>query len=50
MKVALDVSAVPLRVAGAGRYIVELAARLPASGVSTTLVTRRDDEVRWRAS
>ena len=48
MKVALDVSAVPLRVAGAGRYIVELAHRLPGNGVTTTLVTRRDDEVRWR--
>jgi len=50
VKVALDVSAVPLRVAGAGRYIVELAARLPASGVTTTLVTRRDDHLRWRTT
>jgi len=49
MKVALDVSAVPLRVAGAGRYIVELAARLPERGVETTLVTRRDDDARWRS-
>ena len=30
MKVALDVSAVPLKVAGAGRYIVEVARRLPS--------------------
>jgi glycosyltransferase involved in cell wall biosynthesis len=50
MKVALDVSAVPLRVAGAGRYIVELAARLPSRGVETTLVTRREDDVRWRTT
>ena len=49
MKVALDVSAVPLKVAGAGRYIVEIARRLPARGVETTLVTRRDDTERWRA-
>lgn len=48
MKVALDVSAVPARVAGAGRYIVELARRLP-SHESTTLVTRRDDGDRWRS-
>lgn len=47
MKVALDVSAVPVRVAGAGRYVVELAARLPRSGVDTTLVTRRHDAERW---
>lgn len=47
MKVALDVSAVPARVAGAGRYVVELAARLPARDVTTTLVTRRDDVERW---
>ena len=44
VKVALDVSAVPTRVAGAGRYVVELARRLPAAGVDTTLVTRRDDD------
>lgn len=48
MRVALDVSAVPPRVAGAGRYVVELATRLPALGVETTLVTRRDDARRWR--
>lgn len=48
MKVALDVSAVPPKVAGAGRYIVELAKRLPRNGVATTLVTRRDDVGRWR--
>jgi len=47
VKVALDVSAVPPQVAGAGRYIVELARRLPERGVATTLVTRRDDGERW---
>jgi len=48
MRLGLDVSAVPPRVAGAGRYIVELARRLPARGVDTTLVTRRSDADRWR--
>ena len=48
MRVALDVSAVPARVAGAGRYVVELARRLPGAGVTTTLVARRDDAARWR--
>jgi glycosyltransferase involved in cell wall biosynthesis len=47
VKLALDVSAVPPQVAGAGRYIVELARRLPEHGVTTTLVTRRDDGTRW---
>ena len=47
VRVALDVSAVPPRLAGAGRYIAELARRLPATGVETTLVTRRDDTLRW---
>ena len=48
MKLALDVSAVPDRVAGAGRYIAELARRMPGLGVETTLVSRRDDRERWR--
>ena len=47
MRLALDVSAVPVRVAGAGRYIVEIARRMPRLGVETTLVSRRDDRVRW---
>jgi len=47
VKLALDVSAVPPRMAGAGRYIGELARRVPATGVDTTLVTRRDDTLRW---
>lgn len=46
MRVALDVSAVPAKVAGAGRYIVELARRLPAAGVTTTVVARQGDD-RW---
>jgi glycosyltransferase involved in cell wall biosynthesis len=49
VKLALDVSAVPPQVAGAGRYIVELARRLPERGVATTLVTRRNDAERWSA-
>ncbi len=48
MNVALDVSAVPVRVAGAGRYVMEIARRLPAAGVTTTLVARRADTARWR--
>ena len=49
MRVALDVSAVPAQLTGAGRYVVELAKRLPASGRDVTLVARRGDEERWRA-
>lgn len=48
MKVALDVSAVPPKIAGAGRYIAELARALPEREVETTLVTRRDDAKRWQ--
>lgn len=48
MRLALDVSAVPEHLAGAGRYIGELARRLPGLGVETTLVTRRGDSARWR--
>ncbi len=47
MRVALDVSAVPREIAGAGRYIAELAARLPSRDVDTTLVTRAGDAARW---
>lgn len=47
MKVALDVSAVPERLAGAGRYIAEVARRLPPLGVDTTLVCRHGDQRRW---
>jgi glycosyltransferase involved in cell wall biosynthesis len=48
LEVALDVSAVPERPAGAGRYVVELAralARRPDCGL--TVVARRDDSRRW---
>lgn len=48
MKVSLDVSAVPAHLAGAGRYIGELARRLPTLDVQSTLVTRRGDADRWR--
>jgi glycosyltransferase involved in cell wall biosynthesis len=48
MKVAIDVSAVPQKIAGAGRYVAELARRLPEAEVTTTLVTRRGDTQRWR--
>jgi glycosyltransferase involved in cell wall biosynthesis len=47
MRVALDVSAVPQKIAGAGRYCVELARRLP-SVETATLVTRKDDGPRWQ--
>ncbi len=49
MRIALDVSAVPAHVAGAGRYVVEIARRLPAAGVDLALVSRRDDAERWRS-
>ncbi len=48
MKLGLDVSAVPTQVAGAGRYVVEIARRLPGLGIDTTLVSRRDDARRWQ--
>jgi len=47
VRVTLDVAAVPAKPAGAGRYIVEVARRLPALA-TTTLVTRRSDVARWR--
>jgi len=48
VRVALDVSAVPARVAGAGRYVVEVASRLGRAGMTPALVARRDDAARWR--
>jgi glycosyltransferase involved in cell wall biosynthesis len=48
MRVALDVSAVPARPAGAGRYIVELAARVGADGIALSLITQKNDGARWR--
>ncbi|MGD1011015.1 MAG: glycosyltransferase family 1 protein [Acidimicrobiales bacterium] len=48
LEVALDVSAVPARPAGAGRYVVELARALADRGdVGLTLLARRDDASRW---
>ena len=46
LRVTLDVSAVPAQPAGAGRYVIEIARRLP-SAVDTTLVTQRGDRTRW---
>jgi glycosyltransferase involved in cell wall biosynthesis len=48
MKIGLDVSAVPQQPAGAGRYIVELAQRLP-SHLDVELLSRRDDRKRWES-
>ncbi len=50
MRVALDVSAVPDRPAGAGVYVVELVRALAArGGLDLHLVTRRADTARWEA-
>jgi len=50
LRLSLDVSAVPVRPAGAGHYIVELARALEArADVDPVLVTRRSDPARWRA-
>jgi glycosyltransferase involved in cell wall biosynthesis len=48
VKLALDVSAVPARPAGAGRYIVEIARRASNDDTSVSLVARRGDGERWR--
>jgi glycosyltransferase involved in cell wall biosynthesis len=48
LRLALDVSAVPARPAGAGHYVLELVRGLVRhGGVGLTLVARRDDEARW---
>lgn len=48
LQVALDVSAVPARPAGAGRYIFELARALGArADCGLTLIARREDAHRW---
>jgi glycosyltransferase involved in cell wall biosynthesis len=50
LALSLDVSAVPARPGGAGRYTIALAAGLAAHpGVSLTLVARRNDAARWEA-
>lgn len=49
VRVALDVSAVPPRPAGAGRYILELARSIARrADCHETLLSRRDDVRRWR--
>jgi glycosyltransferase involved in cell wall biosynthesis len=49
LHVSLDVAAVPAQPAGAGRYIMEIARRLPAvAELSATYIARRDDAHRWR--
>lgn len=48
MKVSLDVSAVPVAPAGAGRYVLELARALAERDDQELVVlTRREDDVRW---
>ena len=50
LSATLDVSAVPAQPAGAGRYTIEVAAALVASGrLDLTLLTRRSDQARWEA-
>jgi len=49
VRVLLDVSAVPARPVGAGVYTVALASGLAAhSAVELHLLTRKDDDARWR--
>ena len=48
MKIGLDVSAVPLRPAGAGRYVAELAGLLAQRQSPLRVSSRRGDEQRWR--
>ena len=49
LEVSLDVSAVPERPAGAGRYIVELARALSGrADCGLSLLARRDDASRWK--
>jgi len=48
LEVALDVSAIPERPAGAGRYVLELARALgERADCRLTLLARRDDALRW---
>jgi len=50
LAVSLDVTAIPLRPAGAGQYALEIARALDRrEDVAVTLVTRRADGARWRA-
>ncbi len=51
IRLSLDVSAVPTKPAGAGRYTIELVAALGRrDDVSIELVTRQQDSARWEAS
>ncbi|MFN2608184.1 MAG: glycosyltransferase family 4 protein [Acidimicrobiales bacterium] len=50
VRVSLDATAVPARPAGAGRYVLDLAAALGARpDVSLTVLCRSGDEARWRS-
>ena len=50
LAVSLDVTAIPLRAAGAGQYALEIARALDRrDDVSITLITRKADTVRWIA-
>lgn len=49
LRVSLDVSAIPVRAAGAGQYALGLVGALDRRGdVAVTLVTRHGDTARWR--
>src|SRR6476469_8034853 len=50
VRVSLDVSAVPDRPAGGGRYVVELSKALAKrDDMTLTAIARRGDGARWRA-
>jgi glycosyltransferase involved in cell wall biosynthesis len=50
VRVCLDATAVPARPAGAGRYVLDLAAALgQRDDVTLTVLCRRNDEARWAA-
>jgi glycosyltransferase involved in cell wall biosynthesis len=50
VRVSLDVTAIPVAAAGAGRYVLELAAALSVrDDVDLALVSRRGDGDRWRS-
>ncbi len=49
LSLTLDVSAIPVRAAGAGQYVLALARALAGeSSVAPILVSRRSDAARWR--
>ena len=50
VRVCLDATAVPARPAGAGRYVLDLAAALDErDDVKLTVICRRGDEARWQS-